>query len=44
MQEFDTPLALFDQAEGLFRSMADKSGIIRQDLLGARSYDVMGDI
>ncbi|OJJ79082.1 uncharacterized protein ASPGLDRAFT_137585 [Aspergillus glaucus CBS 516.65] len=30
--EMDTPLNLWDKADGIFRGMCDKSGITRQDI------------
>ncbi|KAJ5090859.1 hypothetical protein N7532_009543 [Penicillium argentinense] len=31
--EMDTPVALWDRAEGIFRAMCDRSGITREDIL-----------
>ncbi|KAJ5650852.1 ABC transporter integral membrane type 1 [Penicillium longicatenatum] len=31
--EMDTPLALFDKSDGIFRAMCERSGISRQDIL-----------
>lgn len=31
--EMDSPVALWDQADGIFRAMCDRSGITREDLL-----------
>jgi ATP-binding cassette subfamily C (CFTR/MRP) protein 1 len=39
IKEFDTPIVLFDK-DGLFRSMCDRSGIARQDILKARRDSV----
>jgi len=36
IEQFDTPLNLFDMDEGLFRSMCDRSGITREDIVKAR--------
>ncbi|KAJ5675972.1 hypothetical protein N7462_008869 [Penicillium macrosclerotiorum] len=32
--EMDTPLALWDNTDGIFRAMCDRSGITRDDILG----------
>lgn len=34
--EFDSPLALFDEAGSIFRSMCDKAGLNRQDIVRIR--------
>ena len=35
--EFDTPLNLFDTPDSIFRGMCERSGIIRNDIVSARS-------
>ncbi|KZS90158.1 multidrug resistance-associated ABC transporter [Sistotremastrum niveocremeum HHB9708] len=35
--EFDTPLALFDNAESIFRSLCNEAGLSRQDIVRIRS-------
>lgn len=34
--EFDTPLALFEQTNGIFRGMCDSSSITREDIEKSR--------
>ncbi|CAD6978418.1 hypothetical protein A4X06_0g7491 [Tilletia controversa] len=41
--EFDTPLALYDLPDGIFRGMCDRSGISRPDILNALSGDDLKD-
>ena len=34
--EFDTPLALFDREDSIFRSLCDEAGLTRADILRIR--------
>ena len=35
--EFDTPLALFDKEDSIFRSLCDEAGLTRDDIVRIRS-------
>lgn len=35
VSEFDTPLALFDNPDGIFRGMCERSNIAREDVVNA---------
>ena len=41
--EFDTPLALFDREDSIFRSLCDEANLSRQDILKIRAT-VQGQI
>ena len=42
--EMDTPLALFDKQDSIFRSLCNEAGLSRQDIVRIRSGAALEDV